>query len=245
MRFKAVIAYDGTGFGGYQIQINAPTVQAEIEQALARLTVAEIRVLAAGRTDAGVHAEGQVIAFDADWNHSLHDLHRGLNALLPSQIAVLELDEAESGFHPRYDALSRSYQYSIYRAPVRHPMYDRYSVHITRDLSLDAMREATQHLIGRQDFLAFGSPPQGNNSVREVLRAEWTRSGDWLAFDIEADAFLYRMVRMLVGTLLRVGQGVLLPEEFKEILDTRDRRRAGPAAAAKGLCLKSVAYAGT
>lgn len=244
MRYKAIVAYDGTDYGGYQIQTNAPTIQAEIERVLAKLTCAEIRVSAAGRTDAGVHAEGQVIAFDAVWGHPVGDLHRGMNALLPSQIAVLELEKVDARFHPRFDARSRSYRYTIYRAPVRHPMVDRFSLHIPRSLDVAAMAEATEHLIGRHDFEAFGSPPQGDNSVRTVLRAEWTLDGQWLTFDIEADAFLYRMVRMLVGTLLRVGHGVLLPEEFREILDTRDRQRAGPAIAAKGLSLRSVSYAG-
>jgi tRNA pseudouridine38-40 synthase len=245
VRFKAVVAYDGTGYGGYQIQDNAPTVQADIEGVLARLTCSEIRISAAGRTDAGVHAEGQVIAFDAAWQHSIADLHRGMNALLPDQIAVLELDQVDRRFHPRFDALRRSYRYTVYRAPVRHPMYDRYSLHVARDLDIDAMVAATRHLVGRHDFKAFGSPPQGNNSVRTVLRAGWTLDQQWLIFDIEADAFLYRMVRMLVGTLLRVGYGALLPEVFKEILDTRDRQKAGPAIAAKGLCLTSVTYADT
>ncbi|MBN1248350.1 MAG: tRNA pseudouridine(38-40) synthase TruA [Anaerolineae bacterium] len=243
MRFKAVVAYDGTDYGGYQIQNNAPTIQADIERVLAKLTNTEIRVLASGRTDAGVHAEGQVIAFDADWGHSVADLHRGMNALLPSQIAVVELSEVDARFHPRFDALSRSYRYTIYCAPVRDPMVDRYSLHVARDLDVGAMAEATRCLIGRHDFEAFGSPPQGDNAVRHVLGAEWTCDQQWLTFDIEADAFLYRMVRMLVGTLLRVGYGALLPEEFKEILDTRDRQKAGPAITAKGLCLKSVTYA--
>lgn len=243
MRYKAVVAYDGTGYGGYQIQTNAPTIQAEIERVLTRLTRTEIRVVAAGRTDAGVHAEGQVIAFDAAWRHPVQDLHRGMNALLPAQMAVFDLEQVEPGFHPRFDALSRSYRYTIYRATVRHPKHDRWSLHIARDLDLDAMAEATRVLIGRHDFLAFGSPPQGDNSVREVVHAVWTLERQWLTFDIEANAFLYRMVRMLVGTLLRVGYGALLPDEFKEILETRDRQRAGPAVAAKGLCLKSVTYA--
>jgi tRNA pseudouridine38-40 synthase len=243
VRIKAVVAYDGTDYGGYQIQDNAPTVQADIEQTLAKLTRTEIRISAAGRTDAGVHAEGQVIAFDVDWRHPVADLHRGMNALLPSQIAILELDEVDARFHPRFDALSRSYRYTIYRAPVRHPFFERYSLHVARDLDLEAIAEATECLVGRHDYAAFGSPPQGDNSVRTVMQAAWTCDQQWLTFDIRADAFLYRMVRMLVGTLLRVGSGGLSPEDFREILETRARRKAGPAIAAKGLCLKSVIYA--
>lgn len=243
MRIKAVIAYDGTDFGGSQIQANAPTIQAELEQALARLTGVALRIVAAGRTDAGVHADGQVIAFDTEWRHSLTDLQRGMNALLPKQIAVVELGVAEPGFHPRYDALSRSYRYTIYQGPVRHPFYERYASHIAQALDVEAMTRATLCLVGCHDYLAFGSPPQGRSSVREVIRAVWTYQKPWLTFDVEANAFLYRMVRMLVGTLHRVGAGSLTPEEFEEILETRDRHRAGPAAAAKGLCLRSVTYA--
>jgi len=242
VRIRAVIAYDGTDYGGFQIQANAPTVQAELERALARLTGETIRIVAAGRTDAGVHAEGQVVAFDTDWRHSLGDLHRGMNALLPKPVAVSELSKAEAGFHPRYDARGRQYRYTIYRGPVRHPFHERYSVHAPESLNTEAMARATRCLIGSHDFLAFGSPPQGDNSVREVRRTGWTVEDPWLTFDIEANAFLYRMVRMLVGTLLRVGRGRLSPEEFEEILEARDRQRAGPAAAAKGLSLRRVVY---
>jgi len=242
VRVRAVIVYDGTGYGGFQIQSNAPTVQGELERALAGLTGEDVRIVAAGRTDAGVHAEGQTIAFETGWRHSLDELQRGMNALLPEQIAVSELAQAEAEFHPRYDARIRRYRYTIYRGLVRHPFHERYSVHIPGPLDLGAMARAAQSLVGSHDFLAFGSPPQGSNSVREVIRAEWSEDEPWLVFDIEANAFLYRMVRMLVGTLLRVGRRRLTPEEFEEILKGRDRRRAGPAAEAKGLSLTRVIY---
>ncbi|MGC9522400.1 MAG: tRNA pseudouridine(38-40) synthase TruA [Anaerolineae bacterium] len=243
MRLKAVIGYDGTGYGGFQIQANAPTIQAEVERVLAKLTGVPVHILAAGRTDAGVHAEGQVIAFDTRWRHPVSDLQRGMNALLPEQIAVFELAEAKPAFHPRFDALSRHYRYTIYRGAVRHPLWARYSLHIGRALDVDAMASAARCLVGCHDFLAFGSPPQGDNSVRDISRAEWSVCGPWLTFDVEANAFLNRMVRMLVGTMVRVGYGAITPGEFEEILETRDRDRAGPALAAEGLCLMSVAYA--
>jgi tRNA pseudouridine38-40 synthase len=243
VRLKGVIAYDGTGYGGFQIQANAPTIQAELERVLAQLTGTAVRVMAAGRTDAGVHAEGQVIAFDTDWQHPLTELRRGMNALLPEQIAVFELDEAAPGFHPRYDALARSYRYTIYYAATRHPWHTRFSLHVGSSLDIEAMELAARCLIGSHDFLAFGSPPQGENSVRVVSRAQWSLRDPWLTFEIEANAFLYRMVRMLVGTSLRVGQGGLSPGAFEEIVETRNREKAGPAAVAQGLCLKSVRYA--
>jgi tRNA pseudouridine38-40 synthase len=238
-----VIGYDGTGYGGFQIQANAPTIQAEIERVLAQLTGTVIRVLAAGRTDAGVHAEGQVIAFDTDWRHPVADLRRGMNALLPDQIAVFELDEVGAHFHPRFDALGRRYRYTIYHAPTRHPWFPRFSLHVAPPLDIEAMELAARCLVGSHDFLAFGSPPQGDNSVRVVSRAQWSFQDPWLTFEIEANAFLYRMVRMLVGTLLRVGQGAVSPTAFEEIMETRNREKAGPAVVPEGLCLKSVVYA--
>ncbi len=245
MRVRAVVAYDGTDFSGFQRQANAPTVQEAIEQALEKLTTSSTRITAAGRTDAGVHARGQVIAFEPVWRHDWAQLQRGMNALLPDQISVRSLARVDSEFHPRFDAQRRQYRYYIYCAQVRNPLVDRYSLHIGRELSVDVMQEAAELLVGEHDFLAFGSPPQGNNSVREVFSATWKRlSAEWLVFEIRANAFLYRMVRMLVGTLLRVGTGKLTVQEFGDLFHTQDRARAGPAVAAKGLILENVVYKG-
>ncbi len=245
MRVRAVVAYDGTDFSGFQRQANAPTVQEAIEQALEKLTTSPTRITAAGRTDAGVHARGQVIAFEPVWRHDWAQLQRGMNALLPDQISVHSLAPVDSEFHPRFDAQRRQYRYYIYCAQVRNPLVDRYSLHIERELSVDVMQEAAELLVGEHDFLAFGSPPQGNNSVREVFSATWKRlSAEWLVFEIQANAFLYRMVRMLVGTLLRVGTGKLAVQEFGDLFHTQDRARAGPAVAAKGLILENVVYEG-
>ena len=247
MRVKALVSYDGTGYSGFQWQQNAPTIQAELERALQSLTGTFTRIVAAGRTDAGVHAAGQVIAFDTEWRHPLESLHRGLNALLPAQIAVLALTPVPATFHPRFDARRRWYRYTIYHAPVRDPWAGRISLHVHRPLDVLAMQQAAAALVGRFDFSAFGSPPQGNNAVREVFRAEWhsqpaEHGGQWLYFDIEANAFLRRMVRMIVGTLLRVGYGVLPPGAVHDILIARERRLAGPAVAPQGLSLRAVAY---
>jgi len=243
VRVKAVVAYDGTGYGGFQRQKNAPSIQAELEQALERLTQTPCPVLASGRTDAGVHAEGQVIAFDTAWQHPLADLQRAMNAVLPSQIVVRQVEVATPTFHPRYDALRRAYRYTIYRGAMRDPFVARYSLHVDRMLNLEAMQTAASLLVGRHDFAAFGSPPVGQTTVREVYRAVWTPQDAWLYFDIEATAFLYRMARMLVGSLLRVGYEVLSPEAFGEILRGRERRKAGPAVAPQGLCLRYISYA--
>ena len=244
MRVKAVVAYDGTGYRGFQRQKNALTIQEELERALEKLTQTSCPVLASGRTDAGVHAEGQVIAFDTAWRHTLSELQRAMNAVLPIQIAITQMEVAAPTFHPRYDALRRAYRYTIYRGAVRNPFVVRYSLHVERTLNLEAMQSAASMLVGKHDFVAFGSPPVGKNSVREVYCAAWDQQDAWLYFDIEANAFLYRMVRMLVGSLLRVGYGALSPQTFDEILRKRERRKAGPAVAPQGLCLKRVLYAG-
>jgi len=239
---KAVVEYDGTDYQGFQIQAQGPTVQGEIEKALARLTGQEVRIKAAGRTDAGVHALGQVVAFRVEWKHSLEDLHRGLNALLPKDIAVKELTLVSEDFHPRFSAVSREYRYTILNTLWRSPLRGRYAYHFAEPLDVEAMNEAASHLIGQHDFASFGMPPQGENTVRRVYKAEWRREGDFLYFDIVADAFLRRMVRLVVGTLLRVGTGKLSPQGFKAILEARDINLSGPAVPPQGLCLVRVNY---
>jgi len=242
MRVRAVVAYDGTDYGGFQRQTNAPSVQAVLEAALVQVTQEAVTVLAAGRTDAGVHAAGQVIAFDTAWRHGLDDLQRALNAVLPADIAVLDVAEAAPDFHPRYDARSRRYRYTIYNAPVRWPLARRYSLHVPMPLNVPALQQAAQCLVGEHDFAAFGQPPQGESTVRRVLAAEWGGEPPWLTFDIEANAFLYRMVRSIVGTMLMVGRGEMSVEEFAAVLASCDRSRAGPTAPPHGLCLMEVKY---
>ncbi len=242
MRVRAVVAYDGTDYSGFQRQANTPTVQAVLEAALAQVSQERSAVLAAGRTDAGVHAAGQVIAFDTTWRHGLDDLHRALNAILPTDVAVQEVEEAAPDFHPRYDARSRHYRYTLYNAPVRWPMAQRYSLHVAVSLDVKAMQRAAQSLVGEHDFATFGQPPQGQVTVRQVLKAEWGGELPWLTFDIEANAFLYHMVRSIVGTLLGVGRGGMSVEEFTAVLASCERSQAGPTAPPHGLCLVQVKY---
>ena len=242
MRVKATVAYDGTDYQGFQRQVNGPTVQQALENALKRLTRTIVTVLAAGRTDAGVHAEGQVIAFDTVWRHQLSDLERAMNAVLPQDIAVRDLVQVSPDFHPRYDACSRRYRYTVYNASVRSPLARRTSLYVSEPLDLEAVRQATALILGEHDFAAFGRPPQGEVTVRRVVEAAWTTNPPWLVFEIEANAFLFRMVRSLVGTLLWVGQGRLSPGEFGRILVSRDRSQAGQTAPAHGLCMIKVRY---
>ncbi len=242
MRIQATVAYDGTDFLGYQRQAVGRTVQGVLEEALERVTGERIGVLAAGRTDAGVHATGQVIAFDTEWRHSVSDLQRAMNANLPEDTAVRQMAQTAADFHPRYDARSRRYRYTVYNAPVRSPLARRTSLHLRGELDLEGMETATAVIAGEHDFSAFGRPPQGEVTVRRVLQASWTADIPWLFFEIEANAFLFRMVRSIVGTLLEIGQGRLLPEQFETILASRDRSLAGQTAPAHGLCLMQVHY---
>ena len=201
-------------------------------------------ILAAGRTDAGVHATGQVISFDIEWGHGEAALLRALNATLPTAIAAKDLAQASLDFHPRYAAKSRRYRYTILNAPIRSPLVVRYAWHIAQpDLSLTALNTASARLLGRKDFATFGTPPDPDgHTIRTVLEAGWKRTGEVWTFEIEADAFLFRMVRTIVGTLRQVGAGEMTPDEFVEILEAADRSRSGPPAPPNGLCLVQVKY---
>ncbi len=238
----ARIEYDGTDFFGFQIQAGERTVQGEIERAIEAITGAPTRVIGAGRTDRGVHAQGQVIGFEVSWRHSLRELQQALNAVLAADVAVLEIGPAPQGFHPRFTAISRTYRYTVLNQPWPSPLARRTAWHIAQELDVGRMAEASRCLVGTRDFGAFGQPPQGESTVRTVLRAEWQEHKPFLTFDIEANAFLYRMVRSIVGTLVAVGWGQMSPEEFEMILHSRDRSRVKQVAPAHGLCLIGVNY---
>jgi len=246
-RYQAIIEYDGTDFLGFQRQAHGllRTVQAELEAALGRIGWTGKAVLGAGRTDAGVHASGQVIAFDFDWGHGDDDLLRALNANLPPDLAVKSLAVCAPDFHPRFRARGRRYRYAIYNAPVRSPLAVRYAWHVWPPaLNVEAMQAASRALVGRHDFAAFGTDPGGGDSrVRTVSTAEWSHApGSRLHFEIQADAFLYRMVRSSVGALKKVGAGDLSVVEFAAILNSRDRSQCPPLAPPQGLCLVEVLY---
>jgi len=250
-RYRATIAYDGTDYHGFQRQSaeHEPTIQGELESALNKIGQPGVTVLGSGRTDAGVHAAGQVIAFDAEWRHSLADLQRALNAVLPDDIVVLDIAEAAQHFNPRYDARSRVYVYTIYNAPVRHPLYRRYALHVAEPLDVAAMNAAAAGLVGEHDFAAFGLPTTGHVTVRQMMRAECRvellspdEDRRLVLVELEANGFLYRMARSIVGTLLAVGRGTFAPSQVRAVLESRDRSCAEPPAPPHGLCLMRVNY---
>jgi len=233
------VAYDGTRYAGFQVQPGAPTVQQELERALAQVCGQGVRVAGAGRTDAGVHAIGQVISFRTASPLDGATMARGVNALLPDDIAVSALEPATDAFHARFSATGRTYEYRIRNAPERSPL-ERHREHwYPGALDDGAARAAAAALLGRHDFAAFAAGPGGE---REVRRVAWTREGDLVRFEIAADAFLRGMVRAIVGTLLQVARGKRAADQVVGIVASRDRGAAGPSAPAKGLCLVAVEY---
>lgn len=235
--------YDGTEYCGFQRQIpSQPTVQSELERALCHIAKGKVPIVAAGRTDSGVHALGQVISFKLKWRHSTDDLCRAANANLPADIALRSVEKVGAEFHPRYDAYRRTYRYYVYNRPGRSPLRRLYSWHVVQSLDLSAMNQAAQKLIGVHDFATFGQPTQGDSTTRQVFRAEWQLQDSFLVFEVVANAFLYRMVRSIVGSLKAVGSGEWTVEEFMEAFGARDRSRAAATAPPQGLFLVSVAY---
>lgn len=242
MRLRAKIEYDGSAYQGFQKQLERPTIQGELERAIESISGNSATIIGAGRTDSGVHALGQVISFELSWRHGLSALQRAINANLPDDIAVRSMAEVDDSFHPRYSAKGRWYRYTIYNEPVRSPLRRRRSWHVKRPLDVMSMDQAASYIVGKHDFATFGKPPKGDNTVREVFRANWRRDNDVINFDIEANAFLYRMVRSLVGTFKAVGEGAWTVEEFIVAMAACDRNHAGQTAPACGLCLMSVTY---
>ncbi len=205
-RVKGVVAYDGTDFAGWQVQPEEPSVQGALESALGRVLGHQVRVVASGRTDKGVHALGQVFHFDTANPISLHELLRGGNALLPRCVRIRRLEEAESGFHARFSASYRQYRYFVTFRDL--PFFNRYALLFRGELNLDAMNRAAALLLGEHDFASFGSPMRpGGSTVRLLRRLRIRQKGRILVFTIEANAFLRLMVRNTVGALLKVGLG--------------------------------------
>jgi tRNA pseudouridine38-40 synthase len=234
------VAYDGTGYAGFQVQPNGRTIQGELERALSKVCDEAVRVTGAGRTDAGVHASGQVIDFRTASALDGATIGRGVNALLPEDIAVSALEPAAEDFHARFSATGRTYEYRIRHNTERDPLERHRELHIAGPLDIAAMRDASGRLLGRRDFSSFAAGPGG---VRSVRSATWCERGtSQLRFEITADAFLRGMVRAIVGTLLWVGRGKIDALTFEKIVAANDRAMAGPSAPANGLCLIAVEY---
>lgn len=242
-RFAATVSYDGTDFGGSQVQPNARTVQQELERAAATLFGEPVRVSLAGRTDSGVHAWGQVAAFSAETCLEAHTVGRALNAHLPGDVAVRDVRPVPAEFDPRRWARKRWYRYTLATSEARAPLLARTAWHAGDNLEFEAMRQAAASLLGSHDFrAAAGALEPHRGPVRTVTRAEWRQEGCTAFFDIEADAFLPHMVRMLVGAMVRLGRNAMTLEEFVRLLEQAQPGTLGPSAPPQGLCLQRVWY---
>ena len=241
---RLVVEYDGTGYSGFQRQKNLPTIQAELETAIETITKTYSHVTASGRTDAGVHALGQVVNFKTHARIPVDKFVPALNSVLPEDIRVLSAEEVPLRFHARYDACWKTYAYSIDTRPVQSVFTRNFAYHLSVPLNLEEMKTAAGFLVGVHDFSSFASSGgSAKTFTRNVRRLEITTCDDpILRILIEADGFLYNMVRTIVGTLLQVGLGKICAEDVLRIRDARDRRLAGPRAPACGLCLIKVDY---
>jgi len=242
---RLTLEYDGEAFSGWQRQPGGVrTVQGELEAALARVTRERVGVVAAGRTDAGVHAEGQVVSLALETPRDPAGLARALNGVLPVDVAVRALREAPVGFDARRDALSKWYRYAIWNGPLRSPLRRRRALCLQRPLALPAMRQAAEACLGRHDFASFQAADSGvRHTARSLARLDLEgEAGGALAIQVEGDGFLRHMVRILVGTLIEVGSGRRPPEAMHAILAARARGAAGPTAPAHGLTLVAVRY---
>jgi len=244
MRVKCIISYDGSTFNGYQIQPNKRTVQGELQQALTKMHKGkEVKVVASGRTDTGVHAVGQVIHFDTDLNIPVEKWPVALNALLPDDIVVKEASVVNDSFHARFNAKKKEYRYFIQYSPQPDVFKRNYVFHVENTLNIEKMKEASKLLLGTHDFTSFCSAKtEVEDKVRTLYNIDIWSKGDKIVFRFIGSGFLYNMVRILVGTLLEIGLEQRQPNDIKNILEAKERGMAGKTAPGKGLYLWKVYY---
>lgn len=239
-----VLAYDGTAYRGWQVQAEGDTIQGRVREALSRMAKTPVEVVAAGRTDAGVHALGQAAHFQLEHAIPTDGLLRGLNTMLPEDIRVRQVEEAPPEFHARYSARSKTYRYHLERAPVPLPFRSRFTVHHPRDLDRASLEEAASLFLGEHDFAAFrASSCNAKTTTRRVFVSHWLDNDTELVFEVAATGFLQHMIRNMVGTLLEIGRGKRSVESIPRLFASGDRTEAGETAAAKGLHLVRVDYA--
>ncbi|MBU9888609.1 MAG: tRNA pseudouridine(38-40) synthase TruA [Candidatus Omnitrophica bacterium] len=244
---KLVLEYDGSAFFGFQKQPHQPTIQESLETALTSFFGRRMKIAAAsGRTDAGVHAAGQVVNFKTSNARELEKIQRGLNALLPHSIVVKRIEEVPADFHARYSICSKTYEYSIWNHPLRSPLVAGRVLHVIHPLEVIPMRRAARSLIGTHDFRSFTSVAafkhRSISCVRTIKKISIQKQRSLIRIRVEADGFLYHMVRNIVGTLIEVGKGKRSPEEITAILEAKDRRFAGMTAPSVGLMLLKASY---
>ena len=244
-RWKCICSYDGTDFSGWQTQPTLDAVQDSIEKGLKKILKKSVRIQGSGRTDAGVHALGQVFHFDADWQHGSEKLLAAIHSRIPETIRIESAEQVDDDFHARYSARGKRYHYRIHLGQAS-PFDTRFSLSLFCELDLEAIRMAGQSLIGEHDFTAFaadnGCNLEGDNPVKDLRLFEIVEKGSQIWFVFEASGFMYKMVRSLTGALIRVGRGVLSPEDFKQILSSKVRSKDVVTAGPEGLFLEKVYY---
>jgi tRNA pseudouridine38-40 synthase len=244
-RIRITLAYDGTGFHGWQVQPGLPTIQGVLEEIIGGVEGSPVHVAGSGRTDAGVHALAQVAAFTIANPIPVDNFQRALNRLMPPAIRILDAVETLDSFHPRFDAIAKTYQYTLFRAPICPPFQWRYVHHHPFPLNEDAMREAARVFEGEHDFTAFAAADKNETEksrVRRIFRSELVRSEDTLLYTVRGSGFLKHMVRNIVGTLVETGRGNIAPPGVADLLSGSISGKSGPTAPAKGLTLQSVEY---
>lgn len=242
-RIKLVAAYDGTNYHGSQIQNNGETIEGVLKAELSSLLKEEINLIGASRTDAGVHARGNVFVFDTESRIPPEKFSYALNARLPEDIRVQDSCEVPSDFHPRHQDTVKTYEYRVLNRKLQLPEYRLYAHFTYETLDVDKMNEACRHFIGEHDFASFcAAGSQVESTVREIYDLHVEKAGDLLTISVTGNGFLYNMVRIIAGTLLKVGGGHILPEEIPGIIEAKDRKEAGPTAPAKGLTLVQIRY---
>ena len=242
-RVKLTVAYDGTNYCGWQVQPNGITVQEVFNQCLSEFTGENIETIGASRTDAGVHALGNVVVFDTEMRMPGDKFSFALNQRLPEDIRIQKSEEVDADFHPRYVKSQKTYEYRILNCRFPIPTERFYSHFTYIPLDVDKMKEAASYLIGEHDFKSFcGTGAQVKTTVRTVKEIQIEKSGDRITIRITGEGFLYNMVRIIAGTLMDIGGGLYPPEKMKEILEAKDRKKAGPTAPARGLTLMKIQY---
>ena len=243
MRVKLTVAYDGTNYHGYQSQVNGASVQDVLEEAIEGLFGQKIRTMGASRTDAGVHAEGNVAVFDVETQMDPTKICYALNSRLPQDVRIMDSCQVVDTFHPRFQTTVKTYRYHILNRRFPDPLTRNTEMHYYYPLDEEKMNEAAHYLVGEHDFASFAASGfSAKTTVRTIYRAEVVRTGDRVVFTVTGNGFLYNMVRIIAGTLLEIGGGKYPPQKMKDILEAKDRAAAGPTAIAKGLVLERIEY---
>ena len=242
-RYKMIVGYDGTNYNGFAIQPNGITIQGILNESIAKIVQHEVRTLGAGRTDAGVHAKGQCCIFDSNTKIPVYRLGLAINSQLPKDIAIKSIEETSMDFQPRFGAKRKTYRYQILNSSMRDPFLYKYTMGYPHKLDIDIMKEATKEMIGEHDFACFcSSGSTVKDTIRTIYSINISKEDDLITIDICGNGFLYNMVRIIVGTLLRVNEGKIQVKDISGLIESKDRNLAGPTAPPQGLTMMNIVY---